>query len=173
MAENTNLGCPILAMAASKIEPLNGHWDDYDNWVEPAKTQTLFEELGSGSYRIAYRGPDGNVYKVENFDTENANWDEAEFFAGHADANWIPQYHYDAQSNVMVMREYPHPSGGDFVSTPEDSKKERARKRENTKRQAEIDNLTNDGKIRNLGLDENGLVVLLDGNYNVDTWDDE
>jgi len=159
MAEDTDLGCPILAHLANRIRP-SGYWDSDDGWVD-AKTQTPFARLGSGSWRTAYLGPDKTVYKTVRPDDE-ANADEAQFFADHADANWIPNWHYFEESNVMAMQRYEHPSGTDF-------KGDAKRARQNRRRLAEIDHLTTDGKYQNLGLGDDGRIVLLDGNYNVDT----
>src|SRR6266496_3685209 len=66
-----------------------------------------WRRLGSGVYRIAFRGPDGLVYKVE----KNGSWNtanEAKVFQYWKDNNYsfAPDFRYWPDANVMVMPEY-------------------------------------------------------------------
>lgn len=112
-----------------------------------------FTFLGKGSYRYAFRGPDGLVYKKDREDTvtENSgNVAEAYKFSELSDMDWIPKFRL-FENGILVM---PYLENLNYT-TLSDEEENRIR---------EIGRTVVDGFSRNIGRDpKTKKIYLRDG----------
>jgi len=118
-----------------------------------------FRRINSGSYRVVFLGPDDIVYKVPH------------------DAGCI--YHAEEEAELFTMLDkYNIPWGPKFTlyengvtAMPRYGEVENVQTEENRARYREIVKVSDDVGYRNLGLDENGLLVIIDGGMSYSTDD--
>jgi hypothetical protein len=108
-----------------------------------------FEVIGHGCERVALLGPDGIVYKVPYYGDTYQQEAEVKFFAklNEYGLPWCPDYWVYESEGVIAMRHY--------ARCPRGLRQRQA--------QEAIESVCPDADFVNLGQDDDGRVVLLDG----------
>lgn len=165
------LGSQKIAEQATEIVK-NGNWvNDFRDDVPEG-----FEVLGNGASRVAILGPDGIVYKVDMYSSgDGYNYDddgaqsvvEAEFFEilrGYG-VPWIPDVTIwnTEDYTVTAMRQF-FQTWSEWAWENDQSFRKIRDNGENVERWRQMTAIVkSDLKPANVGVDENGLLFLLDG----------
>lgn len=100
---------------------IQGEWDGACYPVKPEVEVAGFKRLGEGAYRVAFRGPDGLVYKVARDVSYNEEeWDNYRWLSGktYSPLVQLPRMMY--HRGIVVMEYVPGAEPPDCYWTPDD-----------------------------------------------------